>query len=191
MYLKQNIFTILLILVLISLGVLLFFVNPSDVLQVLMYVLAIFIFMAAVNFIVISRNYVGKDKNQLLAQSIFLLIVSVALILMPKDTQDWIFRIIIGLIFIIYPLFNLFASDYKKEQFLHDLPKYITGLVLVLSFGAVLKILFILLGVLLIGVGIWLIYELIRNRKNRYSPNVLVNIGIRYFFRKDSTDKWE
>ncbi len=191
MYLKHNIFTIIIILALFAIGGLLITVNPSTVLKVLMMALAIFILLGALNFLIRSKNYSGQDKKNLEFQSIVMIVVSISLLVMPKGVNDWLFRIIIGIIFIILPLFTLYNSSYKKEQFRIDIPKYIIGIVLVFSYKEFLKVILVILGLLTILIGVWLIYQLVKNRKNNTTPNLLIYLGIKYFLKKGKWSRWE
>ncbi|MFA5543283.1 MAG: hypothetical protein WDA47_05880, partial [Bacilli bacterium] len=144
-----------------------------------------------INFLVMSNQYSESDRNKLIIQSIVLITIGIALFLIPKGINEWIFRVIIGVVFILYPLLNLFTVQYKKEQFKKDLPMYLTGIILVLSFGAIIKIIMIIIGSALIAFAFVLAYLLYKNRNNTTSPNLIFNIVLKYFIRKGSNNKWE
>lgn len=191
MYLKQNIFALILIFLLLLLGIVFITVSPTVLIGIFIFIIASLLLIMGINFLMISNQYTGKDKNNLIIQSIVLISIGIALIIIPKGINEWIFRVVIGIIFILYPILNLFTVKYKKEQFKKDIPLYIVGLVLIFSFGAIIKIIMILVGSILVTLGLILIYLLIKNKNNKDNPNIIFNLGIKYFIRKGSKGKWE
>lgn len=186
MYLKQNIFTLILIAILMLLGITFIIVSPSVLINIFIFIVATIIIIMGINFLIVAKDYPSQDKNSLFIQSIILITIGIALFVIPKGINEWLFRVIIGIIFIIYPLVNLFTVKYKKEQLKKDLPLYIIGLILVFSFSAILKIVMIVIGSLLLTLGFVLIYFLFKNRNNSDSPNVIFNLGLKYFIKKGS-----
>lgn len=187
MYFRKNLLAIFVITILFLLGFLLILINASTVIKIFMFVIAILLTSIAINFIVKSREYIGKDKTILIIQSIILIAASIIIILIPNQ----ITRIIIGTLFIVYPFIKLFSVRNKFAQFKADLPLYIIGFVLILSLEAILKIVMIILGSFLILLGMYILVILIKNMNNKNNPNVMANLVLKYFLKKGKIDKWE
>lgn len=187
MYLRRNIFTIILMFIAFILGICSILIDPNIIIKIIMYILAIILVIVAISFLIKSRIYLGKDKKMLIVQSICLIIISFALFLVPSQ----IMRIIIGVLFIIYPLIFMFTVNNKFARFKKDLPKYFIGILLILSLDSILKILMIIIGAAFILIGLYFGLLLILNCRNPEKPNILLKVGMRLFFRKENMDKWE
>lgn len=187
MYLRKNILTLVLMFVALGLGVAAIFVNPNIIIKIIMYILAIILLLTSINFLRKSRVYLGKDKKILIIQSVGLIIVSLALFIVPSQ----IMRIIIGVLFIVYPLVFMFSVNNKFAQFKKDIPKYLIGILLILSLDTILKIVMMVLGSVLIIFGLYLAMLLVINSRNPEKPNVLLKIAMKLFLRKENMDKWE
>lgn len=187
MYLRKNILALILIALSFLFGVCAILVDPNSLIRIVMYILALFLIIVAVNFLIKSKEYLGKDKANLIIQSICLIIASIAIIFIPGD----VIRIIIGVIFILYPLIYMFTVNNKFKQFKKDLPKYIIGLLLILSLDKLLKLFMIIIGSLLILFGFYLIIMLIINRNNKDQPNIIVKLAFKLFFKKERINTWE
>lgn len=177
MYLKKNILTIIIIFLLFLFGSLLLFIDASKVITIIMYIIAGFMILLAISFLVSAKSYLGKDKGMLIAQSIVLLTLSVLIFIFP----DSLMRTVIGVLFILVPLFKLITVQNKFEQFLKDIYKYIIGFILIFSFDSVLDIAIKTLGILLFILGIILLYLLIINRKR--NVNVLYKLIAKKMFK--------
>jgi hypothetical protein len=159
--------------------------NPNILIRLFMYAIAVILIGIAIGFIINSQNYLGKDKTNIIIQSIVLIILSVLIILFPGH----ITRVIIGVIFLMIPIMELIYAQDKWVQVKKDIWKYVFGIILILSFNAILKIVLVILGSLLILIAGYLGYSLWKHRNDKSIPNVLILIIIEQFTRKE--DKWE
>lgn len=184
-YLKKNILTLIAIAILITIGVLFIFINPVFLINVLMYSVAILLTIIAIRFIITSHHYLGKDKIILIFQSIVLILFSVLLFIVP----DYISRLIIGIILLFIPIVELVFTNNKIEQLKKDIWKYVIGIIFILSFNLVLKIVFVSLGIAIIAFAGYLIYLLILHKKD--NQNIFVILFLKKIIRKDENDIWQ
>src|SRR5690606_28994239 len=110
--------------------------------------------MIAINFFIQSQHYLGDDKTKLIVQSIILIIFAVLLFVFP----EYLLRLIIGSILILVPLIELILATDKLAQLKKDIWKYIVGIIFVLSFGIILKIVFVSLGTAILALAGYIIY---------------------------------
>ena len=136
LYIKKNVLTLIIMLLLVSLGILLMILDPNVLIRIFMYVIAVILIGIAIGFIINSQNYLGKDKTKIIIQSIVLIVLSVLIMIYPKH----ITRVIIGAIFLMIPIMELIYSQDKWQQFKKDIWKYIIAIILILSFNTILKI---------------------------------------------------
>lgn len=184
-YIKKNILSIILMVILIAVGAIFILLNPVLLINVFMYAIAGLLIIMAIGFMVSSQQYLGDDKTKLILQSLLLIALSLVLLFFPI----YISRLIIGIIFLLIPVVELVYANNKLEQVKKDIWKYIVGFILIFSFEVVLKIVFVILGIFFIYVAGYLLYLLIIHKKD--NQNIFVIIILKKFIRKEDNDTWQ
>jgi len=176
MYLKKNLLPIGIITFLILLGLAFILLGANLIITIIIYGIAALMIMIAINFLITSRGYVGADKNNLIIQSIVLIVISL-LTFIFKD----IMIIVIGVVLILHSLWKLVLAENRVRQFLHDIYKYIIALLLLLQ-DPVLNIALKILGFVLIVLAIYLIILMIKNRNN--DKDIIQDFLLKYFIKR-------
>ena len=78
--------------------------------------------------------------------------------------HNWIVTIILGLAFVVFPLYRISKSIDKKERFKQELPLLIIGLVITLSGDLIANIFIKALGVLLVLLAIYLFINIFTDK---------------------------
>ncbi|HEY8444800.1 MAG TPA: hypothetical protein VIK94_01575 [Bacilli bacterium] len=178
MYWRKNILAIIIIFLLFLFSSLLLIIEAKKVITIIMYIIASFMIIMGISFLISARQYRGNDKKILIIQSIFLILFSTITFIFPSALM----RTILGALFIIIPLIKMLFVEDKFKQFIKDIYKYIIGLILLLSFDSVLDIAVKTLGVLLFALGIILLVILIKNRHQ--NTNILYKLMIKLLLKK-------
>lgn len=92
--------------------------------------------------------------------------------------HNWIVTIILGLCFVIFPLYRIYKSNDKKACFKRELPLLIIGLVITLSGDLIANIFIKVLGALFILLSIYLFINIFTDK-----------IAIYHFKRTSKTHK--
>lgn len=82
--------------------------------------------------------------------------------------HNFIVTIILGLVFIGFPIYRIIKSNHKKEMFLQELPFLIIGLVMMLSGDLIIHIFIKVLGVIAILYAIYLFVSIFKNYRVFY-----------------------
>lgn len=167
-------------------GSVLIIADAKNLIQLIMYIIAAVLIIAAISAIISSGEYLGRDKQRFIIQAIILIIVGVLIFFVPAN----IMRIIIGSILILISLVRLFTVENKRAMLKEDAWKIIIGLFLIFSIESVLDIVVGIFGCLIICIGIFLLYVLIKQVNHKDCPNILYELGMKYILKKGKK-KWE
>ena len=91
-------------------------------------------------------------------------LVNIVIGLLIMYVHNWIITIILGLLFIGFPLYRIFKSIDKKEQFKRELPLIIIGLVIALSGDIIANIFIKILGGLFVLLSIYLFINIFTDK---------------------------
>ncbi|MDD3191649.1 MAG: hypothetical protein PHP41_02725 [Bacilli bacterium] len=175
MYYQKNIIAIIAIILFYIFGVFFILIDPSLILRITLMGISFLLLLVAALIFIYLPSFPEKMKNRKIVEAVFMIIVALLMILFYSEVT----RIILGLYLIAVPVAHII--EYKGKDKLHfDILKIIIGILLIISFEQFIAIAMIVLGCgLLIGATM-LLFLLLKNRKERSIPNILV----KYFMKR-------
>ena len=123
--------------------------NPDYVLKSIYVMVGGCLIMAGISKILSNKD---SEEKSFMYDGIINILIGVIIMFV----HDFIVTTILGVLFVAFPVFRICKSFAKKEQFKRELPLLLIGLVIVLSGDLIGKLFVKLLGVILIGVAIYL-----------------------------------
>jgi drug/metabolite transporter superfamily protein YnfA len=139
-------------------GIWLLFTDPSKVIGMIYFLVGGVLILTGIYKLLVSNN---KDKMYIYDGAIDV-IVGISFMFF----HDLIITIILGLIFVIFPLVRTFRSKDKKATFKREIPLLIIGLVIALSGGLMGTIFVKILGGISILFGIYLFINIYTDKFN-------------------------
>lgn len=182
---KKNLFTILVVVLLFTIGILFIVLDPKVIMSILRFIIVIILLASSIRFLIIVKDYRGKDKTMLIMQSVILLVFAIAILFVPIT----FLMQIIGVIILLQAILRLIIAPIKMIQFKQDIPMYIIGILLLVAVESILKVVMIILGVGLILLGIYLLILVHTFRKK--DQNVMVYVFEKYIQSEAKKNSWE
>lgn len=134
-------------------GLLFILIDPGKLMHIVLIVVGIFVIIVSVNDIIanLSIPVRGPITTTNLVMSIVSLVVGIAMIIW----QNTLMSVILAIWFIVMPIVRIVTAINKKEQFKHEIPLFIVGVIL-LVFGpwSILDVLFKVVGGILIAAAV-------------------------------------
>jgi uncharacterized membrane protein HdeD (DUF308 family) len=129
------------------LGIFLLLVNPSNILDFLYLSIGFMVVMIGV-----SKLYTSNQNQKALYDGALDILIGILFIFF----HNFIITMILGLLFLVFPIIRILKSSYKGIAFKSELPLLILGLVMIFSGDLLVSIFVKVLGVFLIVLAIYL-----------------------------------
>ncbi|MGD9887012.1 MAG: hypothetical protein AB7T03_03510 [Bacilli bacterium] len=186
-YLRNNWLLICFVLMLVGLSLLFILPNGQQIILIFSYLAASYLFIVGIAFLVTAfrfSHYLDNAQKQkreqifLVLEALFLLVLGAIIIIFPT----YAVRVLIGVTLILLPTIHLFSfSRSSKLTYLkRNFWKYLVGLIFILAVEAIIDYVFLVLGILLLSLAVYLIYLLIMNYRDVSRPNLIVKYSLLY-----------
>ncbi len=152
-------------------GLMLVFTDYQRIINFIYFVVGGGLIITGISKLIIENN--TQDKSYMYDG-----IIDIVIGIFIMFVHDLIVTVILGILFIIFPIVRIIKSDTKKYTFKKELPLLIIGFVIALSGDLIAGIFIKILGVLMILLAIYL-FVCIFTQKIR-----IINVG----YHSDSTD---
>lgn len=175
LFIKKNKIEIMLALALLIIGTICVILSGKTIIKIITYLMGAFFIISGITVIVgtiKNKSVVTTSLTIPIVQGVVLIILGSSLYIFPNH----LVRLIVGILFIIIPTIKIILENEKIMVFKKELYKYIIGLIFIISFDRLLDILFIIIGVALIGLSIVLIIYTIKSFKKDQKNSLLYKL---------------
>lgn len=178
LFIKKNKIEIIIALALLIIGVLCIVLSGKTIINIITYLIGAFFIISGITVIVgtiKNKSVVTTSLTIPIVQGVVLIILGSSLYIFPNH----LVRLIVGILFIIIPTIKIILETEKLTVFKKELYKYIIGLIFIISFDRLLDILFMVIGVVLIGLSVVLIIYTIKSFKNDQNNSLLYKLFVK------------
>ncbi|HQA20150.1 MAG TPA: DUF308 domain-containing protein [Bacilli bacterium] len=169
LFIKKARLELITVAVLLIIASLMIFLSKQALIILVSIILGLFFIGTGILILVTTiKNRHQEEPNLffLLAQGIVVLTFGICAIVF----RTYWLRLVVGVLMIVYAVLKIIIASNKKSQIFKELPKTIIGLVLVLSLEAIIKLVFLILGIIIFVLCGILIFLTIRAyRKNKHN----------------------
>lgn len=176
---RVEMITFLVLLLIASLAI---FLSKDALINLVSYGLGIFFILTGILiFVTTIRNRANEESHLafLFLQGLVVLGLGIAVIVFKSY---WI-RLLIGGIVLLIPIVKTINANDKKMQIIKEIPKVIAGLILVLSFNQVIKILFLVIGIVLFILSIVLLVFTIKSYRQNKHNSLFYSFFVKTIYR--------
>lgn len=185
-YLKKNILLFVIIFLSVALALLLIIPSGQDLLRLFSYIIAVCLIIIAFLFFgmafqdrtLLSKKTKLNSRTSLIIQSIVILALAVLVFIFHKYTPK-----LIGVFILLIVVIKTIYENERFRYLLRNSWKILIGLLFVFGTEPLINLVFLIVGILLIGFAGYLLYLLIVNYQHG-RPNIINKYFIAYIVRR-------